>query len=209
MMTKKTPLACIMYLMCTCLYAQDSLKKEIKRFEYYFNGGFGFYFPFATNTNALAKRGTVSTLQFQANYKGHYFSRFFFDQYNINYNDKASQNGIVTEIDQKVQTTALGLDFGYTFDVKKFSPYAYIGAGLAMMDVPKIENFPQTSMLKIGTSTNNFLILRAGVGADFVISKLFIIYAEAQYLNIPFKTDLSDKSLQGLSIQLGFKTPFQ
>ncbi len=202
------PLIVLLGITQVNVWGQDSIKiNKPKRFEYYFNGAFGLYFPFTTNTKAVANRGFVNTFQFQVNYKNNLFSRFFFDQYSVGYDENVLQNSTTLNVNQKVQTTSLGLDFGYTFDYKKFSPYAYMGAGVALMDVPTVENLPTSNTINVGTSNKNFLGLRAGIGADFNISKLFIIYAETQYLNIPFKTDLSNKNLQGLSLQIGFKTP--
>lgn len=57
-----------------------------KRFDYYFNGSFGFYFPMNT-AKTVASSGNIYTFQFQVNYKDNYFKSFCFDQYNVNYED--------------------------------------------------------------------------------------------------------------------------
>jgi opacity protein-like surface antigen len=185
------------------------IQTKPKRFEYYFNGAFGFYFPFNT-TKTVASRGNVNTFQIQVNYKDYFFSRLCFDQYNVGYEDNVTINSLSTYIKDKVQTTYIGLDIGYTFHLgKMLSPFAYIGAGYTTMDVPTVSYDNIQNNLRIVTSTKSFLGLRGGIGAEYEFNKFFILYADAQYLSIPFKTDLSNKDLNGISLQIGFKTPLQ
>lgn len=180
-----------------------------KRFKYYFNGGFGFYFP-QKSTNALSKKGPVYTFQFQCNYKDNYFTRVFFDQSNINYQDEFTLNGLNIRMNDYIQTNAFGLDVGYSlFEKKKLSYFGYIGAGAATMRTPLIRYSPTDDTLETYKSTKTFLNLRTGVGIEYEFNKFFIIYLEAQYSSIPFETDLSKKQLNGISTILGFKTPLQ
>jgi opacity protein-like surface antigen len=185
------------------------IQKNPKRFEYYFNGGFGLYFP-TQESAVLANNGPIYSFQFQVNYKHNYFTRLAFDQYNIGYADEAILNGLNVKIDDKVQTLNVGLDYGYTFHLsKRFSPFAYIGLGYASVEVPIIKYDISTKTTEISNTRNPFLSIRGGVGGEYEFNKFFIVFAELQYLSIPFKTDISNKELNGISFQIGFKTPLQ
>jgi opacity protein-like surface antigen len=209
---KQTALVTILLITIKFSMAQQENKivqTNPKRFEYYFNGAFGFYFPLNT-ASAVASRGNISTFQFQANDKDNFFSRLCFDQYNVGYEDNININGLNTYIKDKVQTTYIGVDIGYTFHLgEKLSPFTYIGAGFTSIDVPVVNYNNLQNNLRIVTSTKSFLGLRGGIGAEYEFNKFFILYLDAQYLSIPFKTDLSNKQLNGVSIQIGFKTPLQ
>jgi hypothetical protein len=190
------------------IYANKVVQKSPRRFEYYFNGAFGFYFP--TNAGNLDSRGGINSVQFQVNYRDNFFSRLSFDLYNVGYTDNVNLNGINTFVQDKMQTTYIGLDLGYTGGIgKKLAWFAYGGVGLASMDVPLKEYNPATNTLRITTSTRNFLSYRGGAGFEYEFSRFFVVYIDAQYLSIQFKTDLSNQQLNGYSLQIGFKTPLQ
>lgn len=192
-----------------CQTENQIIQKNPKRFEYYFNGGFGLYFPTEVST-LLAKYGPVYSFQAQINYKHNYFTRFAFDQYNIGYSDNALINGQAFRISDKVQTLIIGFDFGYTFHAtKRFSPFIYSGLGYASMDVPTVNYEKTTSAIEISSTQKPFLSLRGGMGGEYEFNKYLIVFAELQYLTIPFKTDISNKQLNGVSLQIGFKTPLQ
>ena len=187
----------------------DNSQTKPKRFEFYFNGSFGLYFP-TKASNALAKSGAVYTFQFQTNYKDNYFTRLFFDQYNVNYKDNFSINNLNFNIDDNVLTNTLGLDFGYTFiDSKKCSSYVFVGAGYAMMRTPAIQYDAAQNNVKTFSESNSFATFRGGVGVEYEFSRYFIIYLETNYSTIPYKTNLSDKPLNGIMTLIGFKTPLQ
>ncbi len=109
-----------------------------------------------------------------------------------------------------MQTNTYGLDIGYSFfEKKKLSYFAYVGGGLAAMRVPIIRYDQTTNTIESFKSSKNFLNLRTGIGIEYEFNKFFILYFEAQYSSIPFKTDLSNKQLNGISTLIGFKTPLQ
>jgi hypothetical protein len=143
-------------------YSNKIVQKNPRRFEYYFNSGIGFYFPLNAS-NQLASRGLVNTFQFQFNYKHNFFTRLSFDLYNIEYNDNVNLNGLNTFVKDKVQNTFIGLDVGYTGGItKKLAWFAYGGVGMSSMDVPLKEYNGSTNVLRLTTSTRNFLSLRTG-----------------------------------------------
>jgi hypothetical protein len=190
-------------------YANKIVQKSPNRFEYYFNGGFGFYFP-SKSVNVLSSRGVINTFQFQINYKGNFFSRFAFDLYNVNYTNHLTANGTNSTFQGKVQTTFIGLDLGYTGGIsKKLTWFSYGGIGVVTMDVPLGDYSATTNTLRITTSTRNFMSYRGGAGFECEFNKFFIVYADIQFLSIPFKTDLRNHQLNGYSLQIGFKTPLQ
>jgi hypothetical protein len=193
----------------TTAQKRGNLGQEPKRFNFYVNASFGYYFPFNT-TKAIASRGGNTGFQFQANYKDHLFTRLFFDQTSVKYEDAFSVNGLNTNIREKVNTTSVGFDFGYTFHITpKFASFVYAGGGYATMDVPKISYQPIGNNLNIQTNSRSFFNFRSGLGLEYEFSKIFILYTDFQYSSIPFKTDISEKKLYGLNIQIGFKTPLQ
>jgi hypothetical protein len=192
-----------------CQTKNQIIQKNPKRFEYYFNGGFGIYFP-TQESAILANNGPIYSFQIQVNYKHNYFTRLAFDQYNVGYNDDFNINGLNFKINDKVQTLNMGFDYGYTFHLfKKFSPFAYVGIGYASMEVPNVKYDISAKVLDISNTRNPFLSLRGGIGGEYEFNKFFIVFTELQYLSIPFKTDLSNKELNGVSFQIGFKTPLQ
>lgn len=192
-----------------CQTASQIIQKNPKRFEFYFNGGFGLYFP-TQESALLTNNGPIYSFQIQANFKDNYFSRLAFDQYNIGYNDIININGINININDKVQTLNIGSDYGYTFHLsKKFSPFAYVGIGYASMEVPDVKYDITSKVLDISNIRNSFLSLRGGVGGEYEFNKFLIVFTDLQYLSIPFKTDISNKELNGISFQIGFKTPLQ
>jgi hypothetical protein len=208
-MIKNFALFIISFLLLSPLKAQWNMNKKEKKVLYYFNGGIGYYLPLSAGS-FLSEKGTTSSFQFQVDYKNHLFGRFYFDQYNVAFHTKFMQNGGNTYINGKVQTTALGLDVGYSWHVHRLSPYAYVGTGLAMTDVPFLQNnTPGTNDAILTTESRSSLAFRAGVGMNYKINRFFIIYIEPQFLSFPIKTQVYDGMLNGVSVQLGFKTPLQ
>lgn len=193
------------------IVAQSSFaqEKQERRFEYYLNTSFGYYLP-NNAPKALAKSGVVYTFQFQVNFKHNYFGRLFFDQYSVNYNDIRQLGNLQVVIDDNLNTNTYGIDLGYTFiEPSKLSPYVYLGGGFATMKTPVIDYNPTTNVVTTSRSSKNFLNYRIGLGAEYEISKMFILSLETQYNSIPFKTDLDNKQLNGTMILIGFKTALQ
>lgn len=187
----------------------NALAQNENRFKYYFNGAFGAYLPVKAQ-DALSKRGSVYTFQFQTNFKDNYFARFFFDQNNISYKDVANISGVNVSIDDYVQTNTFGIDIGYSFFEKsKLSYFVYLGAGTASLRVPIIGYNEEDNTGRISKSSKSFLNLRGGIGIEYEFSRVFILYLDVQYTSIPFKTDLSNKQLNGVTPIIGFKTPLQ
>ena len=198
--------ATVLILLAKSSYAQE---KPERRFEYYFNTSFGLYLPNKA-PKPLAKSGMVYTFQFQANFKHNYFARLYFDQYSVNYRDTRNINGLQAKIDDDLDTNTYGIDLGYTFiESSKFSPYVYLGGGFATMKTPVIDYNSAANTVTTSSSSKNFLNYRIGVGAEYEISKMFILTLETQYNSIPFKTDLDNKQLNGTMILIGFKTALQ
>jgi hypothetical protein len=210
-MLKKTIFfSCFMLKICPIFCQVDKqISQKMTPFEYYFNSGFGYYFP-TNGRSLLAKSGAVYGFQVQVNYKKHFFMRLAFDQYRINYTDNLRVNGQNMTINDKVETLNIGFDFGYSGQLsKRFSTYGYMGAGNAAIQVPNLYYNALTNSIDFSTSEKDFLSFRGGLGGEFQISKVFIIFGELQYLSIPFKTEISDKQLNGVSCIIGFKTPLQ
>lgn len=198
-----------MIIAVLCLISSSAFSQNENRFKFYFNGSFGIYLP-SKAESALSKNGSVFTFQFQTNYKDNYFTRIYFDQSNLNYRDNVVINGLNASIDDYVQTNAYGLDIGYSlFETRKLSYFAYVGGGLATMHVPIIRYDQTINTIESFKSNKNFLNLRGGVGVEYEFSKIFILYLETQYSSIPFKTDVSNKQLNGITTLIGFKTPLQ
>lgn len=189
------------------LNAQELVTDKPKRFRYYFNGAFGFYFPYHRSLG-LQNSGGISAANFQVNYKGNFLTRLNFDQINVKYARNGTVNSIPTNIDAKVQSTQFSLDLGYTLPIKMFSPYLLVGGG-ALLDVPVIRVGMGGSPVVFTTSSRVFGLWKGALGADLQLSKVFILYLEGQYQSIPFKTDLNDHRLRGFTLTLGFKTPLQ
>jgi hypothetical protein len=188
---------------------EKQISKKMTPFEYFFNSGFGYYFP-TNGQPLLAKSGAVYGFQVQVNYKKRFFVRLAFDQYRINYTDNLKVNGQNLTINDKVETLDIGFDFGYSTKLsKRFSTYGYMGAGNAAIQVPNLHYNAPTNSIDFSTSEKDFLSFRGGWGGEFEISKVFIVFGELQYLSIPFRREIRDKHLDGVSCIIGFKTPLQ
>jgi len=190
------------------LKAQEKTERA-RKLLYYFNGGIGVYIPMSTH-GALGETGSVGSFQFQVDYKEHLFSRIYFDQYNIAFHTMfTTHDGSGMLIKGKVPTTAIGLEAGYSWHIKRFSPYVYGGTGIAVTDVPFLEEDVASKNVTLTTDSQSSLAFRLGVGVNYKISKMFIIYFESQYLSFPIATQVYKGDLNGVSLQIGFKTPLQ
>ncbi|HEY8934021.1 MAG TPA: outer membrane beta-barrel protein [Cyclobacteriaceae bacterium] len=191
--------------------AQSSVSEGEKprKLLYYFNGGVGVYIPTSTH-GALSETGFASSFQFQVDYKKHFFGRVFFDQYNVSFHTRyTAQDGSNLFINGKVASSMIGMEPGYRWHLKRFSPYIYTGLGIAITDLPYLKNTETSKDVELTTNSQSALAFRGGVGITYKISKMFILYMESQYLSFPITTQVYDGSLNGVSIQIGFKTPLQ
>jgi hypothetical protein len=178
-----------------------AVQNKTANWELYSNGGFGKYFS-TKKPIKLSESGNIYFFQLQLNYKYNYFTRLTFDQYSLFYSGKTTINGLAIQIKDKPQTTNLDIDFGYAISVsKKVSSFAYLGIGRAVVQVPNIK-YDNSSGLDIFNVKKPFLSLRGGIGGDYEFSKLFIAYVDLQYLTLP----LSNHPLNGIGVQIGFKT---
>ncbi len=206
----------ILMAVCFCFaglsgFCQDYnsiVDKKSRKFKYYFNGGFGFYFP-GNVKDVLKERGSYTSFSFQVNYRDDFFSRLFFDVGNINYEREAQLEGTTTLIKNKLNSNFLGIDLGYNKSFRKFTPALFVGAGLFTMDVPKIDLDTISRIINFSTSRKDFFAYRVGASFEYRISELFLLYAEGIYLSVPYKTELDKRQLNGTTIQIGFKTPLQ
>ncbi|MFM7485491.1 MAG: hypothetical protein ACKO13_01090, partial [Cytophagales bacterium] len=100
----------------------------------------------------------------------------------------------------------LGGDFGYAWQIGRFSPCAYAGLGLALVNLPQITT-TTGSRVQIDKPSIQTFAFRTGGGLDFEVTKNFILYLELQYLSIPDTNSLQQQPLNGISLQVGIKTP--
>ncbi|WP_343672390.1 hypothetical protein [Chitinophaga sp.] len=198
----------IAFSLVVSLSSRAQFDYKEKKLLFYFNGGVGYYLPLTAQTT-LSERGSASSFQFQVDYKAHLFGRFYFDQYSIAFHTKYTQNGFNTQLDGKVPTTAIGLDVGYGWHFHRFSAYTYTGAGLAMTDIPVLRSEAGSSDAYLSSSSRSSMALRVGCGVNFKINRYFIPYFEAQYMSFPVRTQVYNGDLDGISLQVGFKTPLQ
>lgn len=186
---------------------QDEKKKSSGKFEYSFNAGFGYFFPLRSS-KFLGDRGPVYSTNFQVTYKKHFLTHLFFDMVTVDYHkENINVNNVSYTLDYKLNANNIGIDLGYTYPVKKFAPYFFIGTGLSLMDTPFLKPGEQDQKVVFGTRTHSFLMFRGSIGLDYEISRSFILYLDGQYSTTAFRSVLDNKSIQGLSLQVGFKTP--
>ncbi|HEY9006062.1 MAG TPA: outer membrane beta-barrel protein [Ohtaekwangia sp.] len=199
-------------LLFTCAsqaQAQAGVGEKSRKLLYYFNGGIGVYIPTATHS-ALGETGFASSFQFQIDYKKHLFGRLFFDQYNIAFHTRyTARDGANLYINGKIPSTMIGIESGYRWHIKRFSPYVYGGLGIAITDVPFLQDSETSKDVVLTTDSQSALAFRSGIGITYKISKMFILYMESQYLSFPVTTQVYNGSLSGVSLQIGFKTPLQ
>ena len=198
----------IAFTLIAPLSSMAQVKNKERKLLYYFNGGVGYYFPLTAQTS-LNESGSAGSFQFQVDYKEHLFGRFYFDQYSIAFHTKYTQDGINAQLEGKVPTTAIGLDLGYGWRFHRFSAYTYTGAGIAITDIPVLRNDPGSNDAYLKSSSRVAMALRGGCGINFRINRYFIPYLESQYMNFPVRTQVYNGDLEGISFQLGFKTPLQ
>lgn len=183
-----------------------STNHQPSRFKYYFNGSVGLYFP-THGPDKSDYNGSLFTFQFQANYKDNLFARLFVDSYSIGYKAELVTQGITLDFSDRVQLNDLGADFGYTWLIGRFSPYAYGGVGVAFVDLPRIVS-TNGNIVRFDKPAIQTISYRGGAGFDFEIASNFIVYLEGQYLSIPDVSLVQQQPLNGLSLQFGFKTCF-
>lgn len=189
--------------------AQVKTDDKPRRFSYYFNGGVGVYVPLSRH-GALKEAGSLGSFQFQVDYKEHIFGRVFFDQYNIAYQiNFTTRNGSDVQIKGKVPSSLIGLELGYGWHVNRFSPYAFVGTGIDITEVPVLDETPTTNNIKLSSDSQSSIAIRTGLGVNYKISKLFIVYFESQFLSFPVTSQVYSGNLNGVSFQAGFKTPLQ
>ena len=205
----KTIICSALLLLAMSAKAQVDSTEQKRKLLYYFNGGIGLYIPTSTH-GALSETGFASSFQFQVDYKKHFFTRLYLDQYNISFlTDYTAQDGSSLDIKGKIPSTMIGLDIGYSLRIKKFSPYAYAGAGIAITDIPYLEETSSSGNITLTSRSRSSLSFRTGVGIDYKINRFFILYFESQFLSFPISTQVYDGNLNGVSLQVGFKTPLQ
>jgi opacity protein-like surface antigen len=200
---------CVLALLLTnAARSQSNTEDRPRKMLYYFNGGIGIYIPTDTH-GALSETGFANSFQFQIDYKKHFFSRLYFDQYNIAFHTLyTAGDGSSLFINGKVPSSVIGLDVGYRWHVKRFSPYVYAGTGGAITDVPYLKENTSND-IEVTTGSHSSLAWRGGVGVTYKLSKMFILYIESQYVSFPITTQVYSGSLDGMSLQIGFKTPLQ
>jgi hypothetical protein len=199
----------LLLLLTISVKAQVDSVTQARKLLYYFNGGIGLYIPTSTH-GALGETGFAGSFQFQIDYKKHFFSRLYLDQYNISFlTDYTAQDGSTVSIKGKIPSTLIGLDLGYSLHIKKFSPYAYAGASIAITDIPFLEETSSSGNITLTSRSRSALSFRTGVGIDYKISRFFIVYFESQFVSFPITTQVYDGNLNGVSLQVGFKTPLQ
>ncbi|MFM8833202.1 MAG: outer membrane beta-barrel protein [Cytophagales bacterium] len=195
----------VMFAGCWLCFEAEAQNKKPSRFEYYFNGAVGAYYP-TKGPKESDYNGNMFSFQLQINYKDRFFTRPFIDSYDIGYKSELVTQGITLAFNDRVQTLNLGGDFGYAWQIGRFSPYAYTGLGLALVNLPQITT-TTSSRVQIDKPSIQTFAFRTGGGLDFEVTKNFILYLELQYLSIPDTNSLQQQPLNGISLQVGIKTP--
>ncbi len=186
---------------------QTVVTKKPRRFEYYFNSGIGFYFPTGSSP-FLTDKGEVYAFNLQLNYKGNYFSHLYMDSDVLKYRrENVPVNNTVATIDCKLNTVNIGLDLGYTFPIKKLSPYVYGGAGVALIETPFLRGGSAPNEVTLGTEYKTFFQYRAAAGIDYELSRTYTVFLEAQYSGTAFKSAIDNRQLNGVSLMIGIRTP--
>jgi hypothetical protein len=199
---------CCTILQVNAQQYNKSIGNKSSRFKYYFNGGVGYCLP-GNGKDVLAKKGSYTSFSFQINYKENIFLRTFFDIVNINYEKATTVNNINTLIKDKLNANFIGLDSGYNKSIGKFTPAIFIGGGLVTMDVPQLNFDVPNNSINFDTKRKRFFGFRTGLNLDYEINKLFILYIEGNFLSIPYKTEIDNQLLNGIVLQIGFKTPLK
>ncbi|MFM8739246.1 MAG: hypothetical protein ACKOC0_03485 [Cytophagales bacterium] len=127
----------VMFAGCWLCFEAEAQNKKPSRFEYYFNGAVGAYYP-TKGPKESDYNGNMFSFQLQINYKDRFFTRPFIDSYDICYKSELVTQGITLAFNDRVQTLNLGGDFGYAWQIGRFSPCAYAGLGLALVNLPQI-----------------------------------------------------------------------
>jgi opacity protein-like surface antigen len=195
----------VMFGGCWLCFQAEAQNKTPSRFEYYFNGAVGAYYP-TKGPKESDYNGNMFSFQLQINYKDRFFTRPFIDSYDIGYKSELVTQGITLAFNDRVQTLNLGGDFGYAWQIGRFSPYAYGGLGLGLVNLPQITT-TVGSRVQIDKPSIQTFAFRTGSGFDFEITKNFIVYLEGQFLSIPDTSPLQQQALNGMSFQMGIKTP--
>jgi hypothetical protein len=189
------------------VFGQENWFKK-RGFSFSINSGMGFYKPLIVDKK-LTVNGLLSFFHFQVNYKEKYFVRLITNQFNLNYVDNVATNGINISIDDRLETANTGIDLGYIlFPKEKWSTYAYFGTGSANISSPQTMYNAVNNTLNITKQSGSFLAINAGIGLEFKVNELLVLSLESNYLTIPNYRNLTEKRLDGMTFQLGFKTPF-
>jgi hypothetical protein len=176
-----------------------------KSISIYSNGGYGKSFSVNKATKNI-DGGNIYFFQLQFEYQKKYFTRLTFDQYTMPYSETNNNNGLQYQINNKMQSTNIGLDIGLQSKQRsKMMGVAYAGTGLASMQMPKITYDSMTKFTNIFNTNKSCLFLRAGAGLEYGFNKYFIACLETQYVSVIN----TPANLNFLSFQIGFKSLLQ
>ena len=173
-------------------------------FTFYASSGFGAYLPI-TNTTGLSLTALSNVFIFETEWDRRYFARFALDMTNVNYIESGTINGIGVSKKDRLGINHLGLDAGCRRTRTKTNGFGYVGAGFAQVDVPLLRIDVPNQRVEFETVSATFLNLRLGVGVEYIISRAFIPYVEAQVCRIPYATQFNNQPISGLTCLVGIR----
>lgn len=183
-------------------HAQDIQPKKI---ALDFGGGFGAFIPISKSSGMKSTIGSNALTYLQLTYKNKFFTKLQLGQTTVNYKSLQQFGTLKASTDSKINSTNIGLDFGYQHQWKRWQPYAYVGAGAAFMQTPTLEYNAENQAIAYKTKSINQLYLTGGIGANYVISPTFIIFVDLSAFTVPSLPKNSLTHLDGISPIIGIK----
>ncbi|GHE45456.1 outer membrane beta-barrel protein [Sphingobacterium griseoflavum] len=186
--------------------AQEEPKRKQEHFTVDFGGGLGLFLPARSKADDASSSFADNSFV-QLNYKKNVFVRLQSFKYTNKFEIPSYDEGIKTDFDVKVHTRNVGLNVGFQLDMRDIQPYAYVGGGLAFLDIPTSSYDPTNNSMLYRQKTDRYSFVSWGLGVNFKESESLSFFAEATGLYIHNLPAAVRNNFNGTVLSVGIKTP--
>jgi hypothetical protein len=147
------------------------------------------------------KLGFHSATVFEADVLPHIFLRLTWDFFQLRYTEKVAIGRQFVDIFSKNNGNAFYLSGGFQKEKKEWKYYTFAGAGLTLLNDPKLKTvaFDKAQFTYLSNQNAQFLSLNLGIGVGYQLSHKEQMKIETNFFYLPNKA-----STAYLSLQLGY-----